>query len=100
MQTNKYLGFLDDIKHLDWTITPGGTIRTSKNECPICAYVNVKLGTAYSINVLSALYQYQPEITPAEIFDLGHFLEAADNMGSSELRAQILARLNLTEYAG
>jgi hypothetical protein len=94
---NKYLGFLEDVKHLDWRISESGKIRTDKDECPICAYVNVKHVTDefFTYNVWDALSVIRDSFYQQEVL---MFTRAADGANTA-LRQEILTRLNLTEHA-
>jgi hypothetical protein len=107
MLDNKYLDFLNKVKHLNWSVLPSGRIRTDKGECPICAYANVKLGTKYTTEVFSALNQLNDLYGLTEV---DNFTSAADGyippttsnfhrQRLQELRAQILTRLNLNTNA-
>jgi hypothetical protein len=102
--SNYYLDFLEDIKYLPWGVRSDGKIRTTMDECPICAYVNQKLGTDYTFEVMSALAKFR-RVPRSDIGvgdeDLAQFIFAADNekFAQSDLRNEILTRLNLITNA-
>jgi hypothetical protein len=73
---NKFLDILDDIKHLPWYLTRDRQVRTTGNVCPVCAYVNQKLGTTdFVTNAHEAMKRLDATYDEAT---LDRFLLAAD----------------------
>jgi hypothetical protein len=101
MSNNKYLDFLEPIKHLEWAMDECGAIYVrSTGECPICAYVNLTAPhperAPFRIMAFDALEYLNGSLTGADMLEANAFIWAVDNRDGcdAELRQEILNRLN------